>query len=101
MTRIEILTCQTADITSRSRGAGARAMRGIHTLLKKQRAQGKPGARYTRGLVCNVRMEKTHTSIQVKRKQPGFPCAMVYDLYALPGDRAFLPPSPAGYLPPT
>src|ERR1700709_2124314 len=25
---------------------------------KKQRAQGKPGARYTRGLVCNVRMEE-------------------------------------------
>ena len=27
--------------------------------------------------------KKTHTSIQVKRKQPGFPCTMVYDLYEL------------------
>jgi len=40
---------------------------------------------------------KTHTSIQVQRRQSGLPCAMVYGLFrALPGDRAFLPPSSAG-----
>src|SRR6202040_1277839 len=39
--------------------------------------------------------KKTHTSIQVQRRQSGFPCAVVYGLLrALPGDRAFLPPSP-------
>src|SRR5258708_24516639 len=38
--------------------------------------------------------KKTHTSIQVQRRQSGFPCAVVYGLLrALPGDRAFLPPS--------
>src|ERR1700680_1150626 len=36
---------------------------------------------------------KTHTSIQVQRRQSGLPCAVVYGLFrALPGDRAFLPP---------
>ena len=38
-----------------------------------------------------------HTSIQVQRRHPGLPCAVVYDLLrALLGDRAFLPPSPRG-----
>src|ERR1700736_4494586 len=45
--------------------------------------------------------KKTHTSIQVQRRQSGFPCAVVYGLFrALPGDRAFLPPSsPRSLLP--
>jgi len=35
-------------------------------------------------------------SIQVQRKQSGLPCAMALRLIrALPGDRAFLPPSTA------
>ena len=39
-------------------------------------------------------------SIQVQRKQSGLPCAVVYGLLrALPGDRAFLSPSPAGKFP--
>jgi hypothetical protein len=61
---------------------------------KKKRAQGKPGARCTRGLACKLH-KKTHTSIQVQRRQSGLPCAVGYGLFrALPGDRAFLPPSP-------
>ena len=44
--------------------------------LQKQRAQGKPGARCTRGLACK-NVQKTHTSIQVQRRQSGLPCAMV------------------------
>ncbi len=45
--------------------------------------------------VSCAKWKKTHTSIQVQRRQSGFPCAVVYGLYrALPGDRAFLPPSP-------
>src|SRR3979490_1899672 len=45
---------------------------------------------------CAKVHKKTHTSIQVQRRQSGIPCAMVYGLFrALPGDRAFLPPSPA------
>ena len=52
-----------------------------------------PGARRARSLVCEI---KKHTSIvtTVTPDSPGIPRAMVYGLYrALPGDRAFLPPS--------
>src|ERR1700730_11066678 len=42
-----------------------------------------------------VEVERTRVS-QVTPKSPGIPRAMVYGLFrALPGDRAFLPPSPA------
>ena len=45
---------------------------------------------------CARMHKKTHTSIQVQRRQSGFPCAVGYGLFrALPGDRAFLPPSSA------
>ena len=47
-----------------------------------------PGARCTRGLVCKAAQRNAHTSIQVKRRQSGFPCAMGYGLLrTLPGDR--------------
>ena len=36
-----------------------------------------PGARCTRGLVCKVRKEKAHTSIQVSGEHTDIPCAMV------------------------
>jgi hypothetical protein len=43
-----------------------------------------------------VVVERTRVS-QVTPESPGIPRAMVYGLFrALPGDRAFLPPSPAG-----
>ena len=47
----------------------------------KQRAQGKPDARYTRSLACKSR--KTHTSISPRshRSQSGIPCAMVLTAY--------------------
>ena len=54
----------------------------FHSALSSKRAQGKPGARCTRGLVCNSRIA-THTSIQVQRRHSGFPCAMGYGLYVL------------------
>jgi hypothetical protein len=38
---------------------GARALCNFHP-LNKQRAQGKPGARCTRGLACNVHQECAH-----------------------------------------
>jgi hypothetical protein len=49
-------------------------------LLCEQRAQGRPGARCTRGLACKFAHKKTHTSIQVQRRQSGLPCAMVLRL---------------------
>ena len=54
----------------------------------EEKAQGRPGARCTRGLVCKSLATRTHTSIQVQRKQSGLPCAMGYGLFrALLGDR--------------
>jgi hypothetical protein len=43
----------------------------------QERARGRPGARCTRGLACKSSKQKTHTSIQVQRKQSGLPRAMV------------------------
>jgi hypothetical protein len=54
-----------------------------------------PGAQRARSLACKI---KKHTSIvpTVTPDTPGIPYAMVYGfLRALPGDRAFLSPSPA------
>jgi hypothetical protein len=46
---------------------------------------------------CAKLHKKTHTSIQVQRRQSGIPCAMVLTAYfVLPGDRAFLSPSSCG-----
>ena len=46
---------------------------------ENKRAQGMPGARCTRGLVCK-RWREAHTSIQVQRKHSDIPCAMVLRL---------------------
>ena len=52
-----------------------------------KRAQGKPDARCTRGLVRKMDIEKTHTSIQVQRRHPAFPAQWFYGLFrALPGE---------------
>ena len=73
----------------------ARCARGLHQLHppSEQRVQGKPDADCTRG-----RAHKKRTSgPQVQPDHSGFPCAMVYGLLrTLPGERAFLPPSPCG-----
>ena len=52
--------------------------RGIHLFpaLSELRAQGMPGARCARGLVCNG-SGRAHTSIQVTPESPGIPHAMV------------------------
>jgi hypothetical protein len=62
----------------------------------KERAQGRPGARCTRGLVCTFVHQKTHTSIQVQRRHSGLPCAMVLTVsFMLSPVTGFLSPSPA------
>ncbi len=54
--------------------------------LRNQRAQGRPGARCTRGPVCNC-TRSAHTSIQVQRRASGLPCAMALRLIRdLPGE---------------
>jgi hypothetical protein len=59
--------------------------------LFEKRARGRPGARCTRGLMCQKVHALVHMSIQVQRKHSGLPCAMALRLIrALPGDLDFL-----------
>src|SRR5665213_1747452 len=60
---------------------------------RKQRAQGRPGARCTRGLVCIDAQEMRTRAYRFSGGSPAFPAQWFYGLFrALPGDRAFLPP---------
>src|SRR6202049_3928431 len=66
------------------------------SLPSNQRAQGIPGSRCTRGLVCNSAQNKRTRAYRFSGGNPAFPAQWFYGLFrALPGDRAFLPPSPA------
>ena len=61
-----------------------------------QRAQGMPGA--ASAPAASRAKSKKHTSVVTTGSpiRSGIPCTVVYDLFhALPGDRAFLSPSPA------
>src|SRR6478736_4402547 len=49
-----------------------RALPEVSLTLSKQRAQGMPGARCTRGLMCNGR-KSAHMSIQGSGEHPTFP----------------------------
>src|SRR2546429_4252563 len=54
-----------------------------------------PGARCTRGLVCQTVRRKAHTSIQVSGNTPTSPAQRLYGLLrALPGGAGLLSPSP-------
>src|SRR6202000_349525 len=80
-----------------SRGAISRP--GLANIaLETARAQGMPGARRTHCLACKTK--KTDAgSTQVRRHHSGTPCAMGLRLLRdLPGEPAFLPPSPASHL---
>src|SRR6185312_13830044 len=79
----------------RVRILAARNARALHDFRPShgEMAQGKPGADCTRGPRAT---KSTGVGPQVNRSNAGFPCAVVYGLLrALPGDRAFLPPSSA------
>ena len=79
----------------RSRGATRPGFDKILSLFKRQRAQGKPGARCTRGLACKMVARKRTRAYRFSGNTPAFPAQWFYGLFrALPGERAFLPPSP-------
>src|SRR6185437_14751219 len=65
----------------------------IFLRLENRRAQGKPGARCTRSRSCSV--ESTRVSHHRFTGTPGISLRDGFNgfLRALPGDRAFLPPS--------
>src|ERR1700712_5767916 len=50
---------------------------------RNQRAQGRPGARRTRGLVRGRYNKDLRTSIQVWRKHTAFPAQWLYGLYVI------------------
>ena len=56
----------------------------------KQRAQGRPGARCTRGLACQMRTTKRTRAYRFSGNTPAFPAQWLYGLLrALPGERLF------------
>src|SRR5437867_2795861 len=62
--------------------------------LRDERAQGRPGARCTRGLVCNVHKEVRTRAYRSSGEHPAFPAQWFDGLWrALPGDEFLLPPS--------
>src|SRR5437588_4107771 len=80
----------------------ARLARGLQIRWpsQKQRAQGKPGADCTRGLVCQTHSNRRTRAYRFSRNSPAFPTQWFYGLLrALPGERAFLPPSLRGIFP--
>ena len=70
-----------ADMTAMGvRDLAARCARGLHELRPpKQRAQGMPDARCTRGLVCNVHEKCAHEHTG-QRSNPTFPAQWLYGL---------------------
>ena len=82
------------DKTLRSRDADrVRALLNFLSLERK-REQGMPGARCTRGLVCNSAHRKRTRAYRYRRNTPAFPAQWLYGLCrALPGDEFVLPPS--------
>src|SRR6267378_5788460 len=72
--------------TFRSRGARRPSFASIFT-PRKQEGAGKAGCALHPRSRVQLLLAKTHTSIQVQRRQSGLPCAMVYGLFrALPGE---------------
>jgi hypothetical protein len=90
-----LMNCQThlRDLAARC----ARGLQEISLPSCKKRAQGKPDARCTRGLVCKIVQEHAHEhtgpaeAIRLSLRN-GFNAYF----RALPGDQAFLTPSPRG-----
>jgi hypothetical protein len=66
--------------------------------LAKQRGRREDRVRAAPAVPCAKVANKTHTSIQVQRRQSGLPCAMVLQLIPCSPrrDQACLPPSPPG-----
>src|ERR1700676_5519683 len=94
-TRVFVSTSRSTNTTSRSRGLICpRFARDFLTLPSE--GAGNTGRPMRPIAACAMSVvERTRVS-QVTPESPGIPRAMVYGLFrALPGDRAFLPPSPA------
>ena len=72
--------------SSFSRQALSEVLQIVRALFK-QRAQGRPGARCTRGLVCIDAQEMRTRAYRFSGNTPAFPAQWLYGLYrALPGE---------------
>src|SRR4249919_67389 len=60
MTIVDVWGISIQNAASRSRGTFCPSFARNFLTLSNQRAQGRPGARCTRGLVCNVHKECAH-----------------------------------------
>jgi len=108
--RLRRVQCQSAEALAKAgtrpgmtsiRIPAARCARAVHepSAQKKQRAQGKPGARCTRSLACDI-LVSTRASHHrfTGYTQPSLRNGFNSLFRALPGDRALLPPSLADHL---
>jgi hypothetical protein len=90
----------TAENDVRPHSRGTVCPRFANTVPREKREQGMPGARCTRGLVCKFVRKKRTRAYRFSGGNPAFPARWFYGLLrALPGDRAFLPPSHCGCVP--
>jgi hypothetical protein len=79
------------DLAARFRPSDANSL----SSPSNQRAQGMPGARCTRGLVCRKLRNWRTRAYRAAENTPTSPAQWLYGLLrALPGERACLPPSP-------
>src|SRR3981081_4227048 len=53
----------------------------MNAVPRKKRAQGRPGARCTRGLVCNVHKEVRTRAYRFSGEHPAFPAQWFYGLW--------------------
>ena len=89
------------DVTPRSRGMIRPRFASLRPVIE-QRAQGRPGARCTRGLVCKLHIRKRTRAYRFSGGNPAFPARWCYGLLrALPGDRLSCHRHPQELLPRT
>jgi hypothetical protein len=85
----------TAGTSSRSRGAFRPGFYNLVVPLSEERAQGMPGARCTRGLVCQGIAHWRTRAYRAAVNTPTSPAQWCYGLLrALPGGASLLSPSP-------
>ena len=80
------MTLMVRDITPHSRDS-IRPSFAKFVRPKNERAQGRPGARCTRGLMCKMHIAKRTRAYRFSGSSPAFPAQWFYGLFrALPGE---------------
>jgi hypothetical protein len=82
--------CAITDVHLASRGAGRPSFFSVIVPLRKKRAQGRPGARCTRGLVCNVHKRKRTRAYRFSGNTPAFPAQWFTAYFVLSPVTGFL-----------